>query len=460
MPIFIGIKQKCVRMIQITLYLSRETLKKGALIIHHFLTTCCFLLILLFTSCNPKSDKSNILVSVDIEANINNLEIVNLSRFTDNIRYVPLENIENLSLGNLSLIDISDNLILVSDMNICLLYDSEGHFITKVGNRGRGPGENPYFDNLGLSSGKNQKIYFSSIFDIFEYNIDGSFINKYTKSLFISGTYLLRDWQIINDSLFFGYINNGTGKVENKALIINKYGDIVHSYKNYILFNNESGKNALRGQQQFSKFKGSVFFKEQFNDTLFSVNDKYEMIPRYNITLGNLKLPLSFRVKPPSGEIFMDYVYIVDIFQNDNYLFLICHFGNKFPAKRLTSKPPLFPGGNPVRVNTYAVLGLYNKKSGELVFCKPSDSDNPLFTSGIYNDIDCGPRFRPVKQVNDSTLLMWVSADKLKDHVASDDFKNNVPKYPEKKKELEDLANKLTEFDNPVLMFVTFNKER
>jgi len=31
-----------------------------------------------------------------------------------------------------------------------------------------------------------------------------------------------------------------------------------------------------------------------------------------------------------------------------------------------------------------------------------------------------------------------------------------VPKYPEKKKELEKLADSLSVFDNPVLMFVTF----
>jgi hypothetical protein len=60
--------------------------------------------------------------------------------------------------------------------------------------------------------------------------------------------------------------------------------------------------------------------------------------------------------------------------------------------------------------------------------------------------------------INDSTILMSVRADDLKNHVASDDFKYNLPKYPEKKKQLEDLVNKLSELDNPVLMFVTFKK--
>jgi hypothetical protein len=44
----------------------------------------------------------------------------------------------------------------------------------------------------------------------------------------------------------------------------------------------------------------------------------------------------------------------------------------------------------------------------------------------------------------------------LKDLVDGNDFKNRVPKYPEKKKQLEEFAGNLAEMDNPVLMLVTF----
>ena len=91
-----------------------------------------------------------------------------------------------------------------------------------------------------------------------------------------------------------------------------------------------------------------------------------------------------------------------------------------------------------------------------MVFCKPSDTDNRLNTTGIFNDIDCGPRFFTQVMFNDSIMLMLVKADELRDHVASDDFKNGSTKYPEKKRKLQELAESLTEYDNPVLMFVTF----
>jgi hypothetical protein len=58
--------------------------------------------------------------------------------------------------------------------------------------------------------------------------------------------------------------------------------------------------------------------------------------------------------------------------------------------------------------------------------------------------------------INDYTMAMIIEAKQLKNYASSNDFKVNVPKYPEKKKQFEDLAKSLTEFDNPVLMLVRF----
>ncbi len=413
--------------------------------------------LIMFSSCTNENIKDNLLPVIDIEANISNMKTVNLSRFTDDIRYVPLANINNYYVT--SVVDMLGNYILARGMRYCLLYDSEGHFILKIADQGRGPGEYPVFSNAGITYNDNiKKIFISSVFDLHEYNIDGSYINKYSKSLLIHDKHYIKDWLIINDTLFFGNIPNGTGQVEYKAMIFSKYGKVIYNYKNFDLFRAESIEDkAWEGDTQIVKFRGIVYFKEQFNDTLFSLNEKYELIPEYIFNMGDYKLPLSIRAKKIMGEIIRDYIYISDIYQTENHFLLICDFGNRFPAKRLSLTTAL-PGALQWWYNTTAVLGLYDKKTGELVFCKPTSTDNPLYTSGMYNDIDAGPKFLPKKQVNDSVLIMWVRAKELKDHVASDDFKHGEAKYPEKKKELEELADRLTVFDNPVLMLVTFRK--
>jgi len=47
---------------------------------------------------------------------------------------------------------------------------------------------------------------------------------------------------------------------------------------------------------------------------------------------------------------------------------------------------------------------------------------------------------------------------KLKEYIASNEFKESNPKYPERKKELEELVNGLKETDNPVLVLVRLKK--
>lgn len=154
----------------------------------------------------------------------------------------------------------------------------------------------------------------------------------------------------------------------------------------------------------------------------------------------------------------MRYIYLWKVFQTRKYLFIKCQLGNYFPAKRLTPKPPMVDGVKPIIYNTTYALGIVNKETYEMIFCKPTSTDNPLFTTGLYNDYDAGPRFFPSQMVNDSTMVMYLDVQRLKDHVASDDFKTNKAKHQEKKSEFANFVNNLSPFDNPVLMLVTFRQ--
>ena len=70
------------------------------------------------------------------------------------------------------------------------------------------------------------------------------------------------------------------------------------------------------------------------------------------------------------------------------------------------------------------------------------------------NNFDNGPCFIPRIITEYNNAVQIINAFELKAYVNSETFKNATPKYPEKKKELEQLANSLDENDNPVLMLV------
>ena len=416
-----------------------------------------FLVFVIVSNCCYNHKNINNIQTIDIEKNINNMEVLNMSNFISNIKYIPLENVEGVPLTAFSDFDISDNLIIKTDMNVCLLYNASGKLIRKFGKSGRGPNEYMYAANLNLLD--DRKIYFRSFRNLFEYNIDGSFINKYLNTFMVDEKYYITFFYPLNDSLFIGHIPNVTGKIGYKAVIFNKYGQDKHIYKNYILFNSIQPKSiGSEKRAYFYRFKNKVYYKDRYNDTLFYLNDKYQLLPEYAFKLGRYKQPASERAITGNLDNDLRYIFLNGVLQTENHLFISCDFGEYFPSRRFTPSKISGPNSKYAMFNTTNCLGVYDKQTQKLVFSKPTSTDNPLFTSGLYNDIDGGPRFFPWKNINDSTMVMWLDPRQLKDHIASINFKESAPKYPEKKLRLEALANKLSEFDNPVLMKVTFKK--
>jgi hypothetical protein len=110
------------------------------------------------------------------------------------------------------------------------------------------------------------------------------------------------------------------------------------------------------------------------------------------------------------------------------------------------------------------VLALIDKKNNKsyLTYLQSERGNfGSTLIGGIENNLDGGIDLLPTHYFveNDQEYMVGlIDPFKLKAHIASNEFKNSVPKYPEKKKELEKLANSLKETDNPVLMIVKLKK--
>jgi hypothetical protein len=304
--------------------------------------------------------------------------------------------------------------------------------------------------------------------DLIEYNIDGTFLKRYKSGYTADEKYRLEysETIMLNDSMIFGNIENRFGNEEFKALIIDKQGQIKHSYKNYIKFPLAPGIKRVRvaGGAIIYTLGDKVLFKELLDDTLFVMDKYYRLTPEYVFDFGKYKQPISERGKKWDFSKLDSYVTLWNVFDIGNFLILECNFNNYFPAKRLTPETIKLPGHDDMIVwfNTKMALGIFNKKKSDLSFSEPTSSDNRLFTTGLYNDIDAGPRLMPIKMINDSTVIMKIRFDHLINHIKSNDFLNNIPKYPDRKEKLKMLVDSLqkVDFDNPVYMFCTFKKPK
>jgi hypothetical protein len=114
--------------------------------------------------------------------------------------------------------------------------------------------------------------------------------------------------------------------------------------------------------------------------------------------------------------------------------------------------------------NKKSTIALIDKKSKKSYLTYLESGPAVLgnnYIGGILNDLDGGVRFQPENYFAENGreyLFGLINPFQIKALVANNEFKNSSPKYPEKKKELEKLANNLKDADNQVLMIITLKK--
>ena len=404
-------------------------------------------LILIIISCSQNPNNSSFLTEINIEKNITNFEKLQLSDYIDDVQYIPLDNAPAL-FRRIFQVDFYKDLIAVRDVDRCVLYDSEGRFISKIGDIGKGPGEYLFSSNLKMA---RDSIFLTDNKFIQIYDLNGSFVRKFEPDINSDET-LINSWSFINDTLLLGQIPNRNGREENKAVVFNDKGKTIKLFPNWIFLNRDQILYSTRERHaNIYQLDGKTHFKEIINDTLFVLNENLTLDPLYYFHLGKYGEPVKNRELFETKVSTDNYIHVINVYESGSYIFIDCDFGIYSPVKR---NAPVGEGVFRSEYYTYSVLGVFDKKKKELVFAEPYPTDNHFLNKGLYNDFDGGLKFYPQEMINDSTLAMWIDAYIIKNHVVSEAFKTSRPKYPEKKKELAELAANLDANDNPVLMLV------
>lgn len=337
----------------------------------------------------------------------------NLSSICDILLYIPLEtnSLSLLSSFRGAEIIVAENEIFFFLAEGIYVFTNSGKFVRQIGKRGNGPGEYNFIDG-GMTNSTNDTIICNDLLGnkINVYSKTGSFIKKlpFTNSLRIFGwkNSIILDNRSPDEPLFS---------------IISLNGDI--RYKSQRTYSKELQKIVLKDNQIFSSINDNRFlFRYPYSDTVYIVNNSLKISPAYIFDLGNYKFPYSSQIKNGDiDQIFNNSIFLGNFFElNESALFYVRYFGK-------------------------SMFGLFNLENSETI----------ILENGFSNDLDSGPSFYPRFFSKDQKYLVtYIDAVELKAHVASDKFNNSTPKYPEKKKELEKLANSLDENDNPVLMLL------
>ena len=190
------------------------------------------LLSYLLSSCSRnKTEKDDVLVTIDIKSAFENRKPVTIDDISDNWDYVTLETTNESLIGSNASIYSDDQYLIAIERRRILLFDREsGKFIRTIGNSGNGPDE--YTNTYSKMPYNEEKriIYASKSRERLEYNLDGQFIKTRNRPE------LAHDFVNINENTFASFIDNFMGEEKNKIIVFDDRDSIIKIFPNYLSF--------------------------------------------------------------------------------------------------------------------------------------------------------------------------------------------------------------------------------
>ena len=386
------------------------------------LAIICFLSILF--SCNQGNRSVTDIISIDPRI-FPEVEI-SLAEIAADISYIPLDN--KFPIGIIYSYKMIDDFIYAAIKDVGVVrFTNTGKFDRKYGKIGRGPGEYVFCLRFAVDE-KSGSVYVMDhkMKDVEVYKKNGTHIRSFKLPVDEDG-FGLSDIEYFNKSLVVAqYINMGHG--DYNWIVLDTLGNRITEKANpYTIFNGRMGGGG--GLQKYNEF---IVYWDQSKDTVFHISADSNYNPVCIFSLGEHRLPMTTEgCNPP-----MEFINKM----GDDYLL----------ANSFLETENFFVYNYTVHKNQY--LALINKMTREIK-SQTLTKEN----GGIANNIDNGLAFTPETYIirnKEEYLISRIQPFELKAHLLSNAFKNSTPKYPEKKKELEKLANSLNENDNPVLMLV------
>jgi len=358
-----------------------------------------------------------------------------MSDIADDISYIPLDN--KYPFGNTFKHTIVGGSIYLSTKDFgVLVFNDAGKGVRRIGVKGNGPGEYRYCLSFTVDE-RTGNIYVLDRGKIKVYSPGGRFIREIHYGDFRKGYHA--DKVEIFNSLLFVSDNLYMGGSINSWVFMDTLGSLVSVKKNSVApFNSNLGDDC-----PIYKFGGDLFYWNNYNDTIFSISPDLSYKAAYLFSSGDHRWPMT-HIEVQTPEDFRQILYklfrLVDMFETKQFLILyygyldgneICFINKKTKKSFLATKEVLQDG----------------KRVPKSCLLNDLDGGLPLIKSLGYYTVN-----------GDEYITTLINPSDLKVYVSGDEFKYIVPKYPEKKKEVEKLANSLSETDNPVLMMIRLKK--
>ncbi len=356
-----------------------------------------------------------------------------LSDFVSDMIYIPLSNQQ--FLGYIIKLEITKKAIYVvadaagrggegNGHRRLFRFDKNGKNPVQIGRIGKGPEEYMDSKNFVVDEKKGRVYINGRLNTVLVYDTKGNYIRDFKIH---DDNRRINQMSLLGDNLFIAERRLGANTKYLWTITDTLGNEVAHKNNSTQAYKTRTGS---RGGN--SQYNGQILYWVSYNDTVFKVSPDFSYRASYIITPGEHRVPKKDLPRTLDLPIRLLEYYSPHYFiETKQYLLSRYNYKGKFAY-------------------------LFLEKDSNKTYISYFESKKDI-KGGIANNFDGGLMFCPVGYfVEDESeyLFDFIQPYELKLHIKSDKFKNSTPKYPEKKKALEKLANSLNENDNPVLMLV------
>ncbi|MCT4600621.1 MAG: 6-bladed beta-propeller [Marinifilaceae bacterium] len=223
-------------------------------------------ILIIICSCTSKNDDNR---SIDVAKAINNPISLDINKYVSNIKYIPLETKSECMIGEIKKVLKSKDYIFVADFSDNLfVFDLNGKFVKKIGNKGKGPNEYISITDFAINNAK-QEIIIASLNEFLVFKFNGDFIQK--SRLNDSSLQVIS----VDDSDRIYYIKpigRPSKILEDLICIYNIKGELLKTIKASII----RQKGDIPFFNSIYTKNNNTYYKEEFSNRLYILNSKLE----------------------------------------------------------------------------------------------------------------------------------------------------------------------------------------
>lgn len=286
-----------------------------------FFLKCVFFMIIM--SCSNKEQLHNHVAESVIDIDVSQKKVFNPQQALSIEKYIPLQTTEDCLIETVDKLYFTGDNILVFDRenSNLFLFDNNGTFIRKIGEKGQGPNEYITFNDV-IYDGENKQIYAFERYKstMFVYNLQGELLNM-IKSEVMFNSFVKNEYGYWVYSCF----KNNNPRNNLLMLLDENLSEIKETYfpqkeMTSVQFTSRFAENEKTGEQYFY-FDGS--------DIIWHLTNKAESF--IQVDFDSMRLPYSSMSKVKNVKEYDDVVhgdtylgFIENLFISDEMIYFNC----------------------------------------------------------------------------------------------------------------------------------------